>query len=268
MIICLIIFWLINYYQTSQTIFLSISVIASVFALIWSFRNLVIHGFFNVSFISSNNIFWFEGVPALSEANDISFEEAKSIEGGLKNQIIGNNPSVLEEYKYNSKRGLELVFEHPVGWIESHFKGAPAPLDTVEYGYFIDFLDTNKLNTFQVEWCLYHEPTTLIGTIDYVSKRPDGTIDLYDWKRSSELSKGFGRCLLPELSHIPDSKYWKYTLQLNLYRFLAEENGYKVNKMFIVCFHPSNLGFQKLEVQVIDVKTILNKYRATSTCGL
>ena len=123
MVICLIIFWLINYYQTSQTIFLSISVIAAVFALIWSFRNLVIHGFFNVSFISSNNIFWYEGVPALAEANGISFEEAKSIERGLKNQIIGSNPSVIEDYNYNSERGLELVFDHPIGLIQSHVKG-------------------------------------------------------------------------------------------------------------------------------------------------
>jgi 4-amino-4-deoxy-L-arabinose transferase-like glycosyltransferase len=123
MVICLIIFWLINYYQTSQTIFLSISVIASIFALIWSFRNLVMHGFFNVSSISSNNILWFEGVPALSEARGISFEEAKSIEGGLKSQIIGINPSVIEEYNYNSKRGLELVFNNPIGLVQSHFKG-------------------------------------------------------------------------------------------------------------------------------------------------
>jgi len=151
--------------------------------------------------------------------------------------------------------------------IEAYFKGTPQPLDTVEYGYFQDFVSKNSLKTFQVEWRLYHEPTSLIGTIDYVSQRDDGSLDLYDWKRSSELSKGFGRCLVPELSHIPDSKYWKYTLQLNLYRFLVEENGYTVNKMYIVCFHPVNSGFQKLEVQEIDVKTILNKYRTTSTCG-
>jgi len=151
--------------------------------------------------------------------------------------------------------------------IEAHFKGTPIPLDTVEYGYFQDFVSKTTLDTFQVEWRVFHEPTTLIGTIDYVSKNKDGSIDLYDWKRSSELTKGYGRCLLPEFSHIPDSKYWKYTLQLNLYRFLVEENGYKVGKMYIVCFHPSNSGFQKLEVQVIDVKTILNKYRGTTTCG-
>jgi len=123
MVICLIIFWLVNFYQTSQTVFLSLSVIASAFGLFWSIRNLVIHGFFNVSSISSNNIFWYEGVPAFSEAEGISFEEGKSIEGGLKNQIIGNNPSVIEEYQYNSKRGLELVLNNPIGLIQSHVKG-------------------------------------------------------------------------------------------------------------------------------------------------
>ena len=123
MIFCLIILWTIKYYQSSQIIFLFTTIIASLFALIWSFRNLLTHGFFNISSISSNNIFWFEGVAALSEGKNISFEEAKNIEGGLKNQTIGNIPSVLEEYDYNTKRGLQLIFENPIGWIQSHFKG-------------------------------------------------------------------------------------------------------------------------------------------------
>jgi hypothetical protein len=173
---------------------------------------------------------------------------------------------IKAEWEQKGKEAAELGTQLHQS-IESYFKGTPNPLDTVEYVYFQEFISKTPLTTFQVEWCLYHEPTTLIGTIDYVSRREDGSLDLYDWKRSSELTKGFGRCLLPELSHIPDSKYWKYTLQLNLYRFLAEENGYKVNKMYIVCFHPVNSGFQKLEVQEIDVKTILNKYRNTTTCG-
>ena len=151
--------------------------------------------------------------------------------------------------------------------IESYFKGTPCPLDTIEYSYFEEFMKCHTLDTFQVEWRVFMESAKLIGTIDYVSKRPDGTLDLYDWKRSSDLSNGFGRCLLPELSHIPDTKYWKYTIQLNLYRTLVEENGHKVHKMYLVCFHPSNSGFQKMEVPNIDLKTILNKYRGTTSCG-
>jgi 4-amino-4-deoxy-L-arabinose transferase-like glycosyltransferase len=123
MIICLVVFWIITYLQTSQTIFLYTSIIATVFALAWSIRNSLVHGFFNISSISSNNIFWYEGVPALSEAKGISYEEAKDIEGALKKQIIGDHPSVFELHDYDSKRGLELIFEYPIGWVQSHLKG-------------------------------------------------------------------------------------------------------------------------------------------------
>ena len=123
MVICLVIFWIITYYQTSHNVFLSISMIVPMFALIWSIRNLIVHGFFNISWISSNNILWYEGVPALSEAKDISFEDAAKTESALRNQKIGANSSVLELYNYNSKRGLELIFEYPTGWVQSHLKG-------------------------------------------------------------------------------------------------------------------------------------------------
>ena len=123
MIICLVVFWIITYVQTFRTTFLYTSITATVFALAWSIRNSLVHGFFNVSSISSNNIFWYEGVPALSEAKGISYEEAKNVEGALKKQIIGDNPSVLELHDYNSERGLELIFEYPIGWIQSHLKG-------------------------------------------------------------------------------------------------------------------------------------------------
>jgi 4-amino-4-deoxy-L-arabinose transferase-like glycosyltransferase len=123
MIICLVVFWIITYIQTSQTIFIYTSIIATVFALAWSIRNSLVHGFFNISSISSNNIFWYEWVPALSEAKGISYEEAKDIESALKKQTIGDHPSVFELHDYNSKRGLELIFEYPIGWVQSHLKG-------------------------------------------------------------------------------------------------------------------------------------------------
>ena len=220
-----------------------------------------------ISFEPETHTYTVDGRPFTSVTTLLSTWFAKFDADKVIARMCPPNPIELKaEWEEKGRIAAELGTQLHAA-IEAHFKGTPAPLDTVEYGYFQDFLAINTLHTFQVEWRVYHEPTSLIGTIDYVSQRQDGTLDLYDWKRSSELSKGYGRCLIPELSHIPDSKYWKYTLQLNLYRFLVEENGYKVGKMYIVCFHPSNSGFQKLEVQVIDVKTILNKYRATSTCG-
>jgi 4-amino-4-deoxy-L-arabinose transferase-like glycosyltransferase len=123
MIVSLFIFWIVTYYQTSKNIYLLIAAATIVFSLVWSLRNLIVHGFFNVSSISSNNIFLFEGVPALSEEKGISFEEAKKIELALKKRIIGDYPSVLEGYNYDSKRGLALIFNYPIGWVQSHIQG-------------------------------------------------------------------------------------------------------------------------------------------------
>ena len=220
-----------------------------------------------IAFEPSTHTYTVDGRPFTSVTTLLSTWFAKFDADKTIARMNPPNPAELKAEREEKGRIAAELGTQLHAAIESHFKGTPTPLDTVEYGYFQDFIATNSLHTFQVEWRLYHAPTSLIGTIDYVSQREDGSLDLYDWKRSSELSKGYGRCLIPELSNIPDSKYWKYTLQLNLYRFLAKENGYKVNKMYIVCFHPANSGFQKLEVQVIDVKTILNKYRTTSTCG-
>jgi 4-amino-4-deoxy-L-arabinose transferase-like glycosyltransferase len=122
-VICLMVFWALNYYRTSQSIFLFSAFITPAFALIWSVRNLLVHSIFSVSSISSSNLFWYEGVPALSEAQGISFEEAKNIEGALKAKVIGDSPSVFENYNYNSRRGLELILKYPFGWVESHIKG-------------------------------------------------------------------------------------------------------------------------------------------------
>jgi hypothetical protein len=123
MIVSLFIFWIVTYYQTSKNIYLLTAAATIVFSLVWSLRNLIVHGFFNVSSISSNNIFLFEGVPALSEEKGISFEEAKKIELALKKRIIGDYPSVLEGYNYDSKRGFALIFNYPIGWVQSHIQG-------------------------------------------------------------------------------------------------------------------------------------------------
>jgi ATP-dependent exoDNAse (exonuclease V) beta subunit len=131
--------------------------------------------------------------------------------------------------------------------IESYFKGTPAPLDTVEYGYFQDFVSKTNPTTFQVEWQVFHEPTSLIGTIDYVGKLEDGSLDLYDWKRSKGITKtnGFDKYALTEcISHLPDANFWHYSLQLNTYKAILEEKyGKKVTELYLVVLHPNNTTY-------------------------
>jgi hypothetical protein len=129
----------------------------------------------------------------------------------------------------------------------------------VEYKYFLDFIET-PLVTKGVEWRVWNDDVLLAGTIDYVSQNKDGTVDLYDWKRCKSLTKpNGGFCLIPELMHIPYTNFWKYTLQLNIYKWLIEKRGEKVKRMYIVCFHPINLGYQKYQVADLDLENVLNR---------
>ncbi len=124
LVIPIFLFWIIKFFDDKKFINLGYTMITIIPALFWSFRNYVLYGFFNVSSISAHNLLWYEGVPALAEANRISFEEATGIESNLRSQSIGQNSDVYATYVYNNDRGLNLIFNHPIGWVISHLKGA------------------------------------------------------------------------------------------------------------------------------------------------
>ena len=77
----------------------------------------------------------------------------------------------------------------------------------------------------------------LCGSIDMVFyRKSDNSYVIYDWKRSKDIKtdnpfgKGFG-----PVSHLPDSNYWHYTLQLNVYKyFLQTHYGLRVSDMYLV----------------------------------
>lgn len=152
--------------------------------------------------------------------------------------------------------------------IENYLKGnlgidyfKDRSITDIEYGYACQFMEDHKLVTKEIEWRVVYKELKIAGTIDYATQNKDGTLDLYDWKRSKKISNNFisGYSIVPELSHIPDTSYWHYTIQLNLYKFLVEKKGYKVRRMYIVCFHPNNLGYQKFQVADLDLEKVLNR---------
>jgi len=146
--------------------------------------------------------------------------------------------------------------------IEMALTNQPVEDDSLEYKYFESFRADHVLTPFQVEWRLCYPPNKLVGTVDYANQNEDGSLDLYDWKRSNKVNQfvtyRYSTCLHPELRHVPDTSYWRYTLQLNLYRFLAEKNGHRIRHMYIVGFHPLNASYEKLQVQEIDMEKVLN----------
>ena len=76
------------------------------------------------------------------------------------------------------------------------------------------------------------------GSIDMIYRNPDGTLDIYDWKRAKEIQKNshFNKWSTnPLISHLPDTNFWHYSLQLNTYKAIIERNyGKKVKNLYLV----------------------------------
>lgn len=129
--------------------------------------------------------------------------------------------------------------------IEHYYNGLDVQNDSIEFGFFRQFVkDFPELTPYRTEWMVYFEELKLSGSIDMVFENPDGTIQIYDWKRCQEIKHEpeFGKYALTTcISHLPDTNFWHYSLQLNTYKMILEKKyGKKVTALYLVCLHPDN----------------------------
>jgi ATP-dependent exoDNAse (exonuclease V) beta subunit len=127
---------------------------------------------------------------------------------------------------------------------------------SLEYSYFKNFLNAcPDLKPYRTEWMIYDEDLCIAGSIDMVYENPDGTLMIYDWKRAKEIVKAsaFMKYATTEcISHIPDTNFWHYALQLNTYKAILEKNyGKTVTKLALVCLHPSKRNFEVIPVPIL-----------------
>jgi len=121
------------------------------------------------------------------------------------------------------------------------------------------------LKPYRSEWMIYLEDSPavkLAGSIDMVFRREaDGLIFIYDWKRIKELKKVnafnvFAKT--PALSHLPDTNYWHYALQLNTYKTILEAKyGLTVAGLSLVCFIGDKYSVVPLPDLTADIKELL-----------
>ena len=97
----------------------------------------------------------------------------------------------------------------------------------------------------------------IAGSIDMTFVNEDGSIDIYDWKRSKEIVKvsGYNKWMnLDCLSHLPDTNFWHYSLQLNIYKAIIEQKYNKtVIGLYLVCLHPNNKNGSYQRIQCADL---------------
>jgi len=145
--------------------------------------------------------------------------------------------------------------------IECHYNNMTVSNNSVEYQYFKQFLsDFSDLNPYRTEWMIYHEELKLSGSIDMIFENPDGTLQIYDWKRCQEIQHEtqFGKFAKTScISHLPDTNFWHYALQLNVYKMILEQKyGKRVTKLCLVCLHPDNVykTYERIEVPFLDTE--------------
>lgn len=112
-----------------------------------------------------------------------------------------------------------------------------------EWQYFINFVrDFPNLVPYRTEWTVFHEQLKISGSIDMVYEKADGTLSIYDWKRCKDITKinNFNKfAIVSPICHLPDSNFWHYALQLNIYRYILQEKYDKiVNDLWLVRLHP------------------------------
>jgi hypothetical protein len=163
--------------------------------------------------------------------------------------------SILESWDKNrdaaSSAGTKTHYN-----VECYYNGVDVVDDSIEYQYFKQFVaDHPHLEAFRTEWCVFYEEVKISGSIDMVFRDTrTGEYLIYDWKRSKGIeyeSYGGKTATTPCIRHLPDTNFWHYSLQLNVYRkILQDKYELNITGLALVVLHPDN---QNKSYEVVDV---------------
>ena len=186
-----------------------------------------------------------------------------------------NNGSSVSEAGTNLHYEIECFMNNEVigfpylhaNLLEQYEQKEPSSV-AIEWEYFIEFIrDFPHLKPYRTEWMIYDEEIKIAGSVDMIYENEDGTLSIYDWKRSKEIKANnwFNKFALTDcIQHIRDTNFWHYALQLNIYKMILEKNyGKKVKELFLVKLHPNNetksyelISLPILEKEVTDLRDL------------
>jgi hypothetical protein len=138
---------------------------------------------------------------------------------------------------------------------------AAADTDAPEIQQFMKFHEdfSASLKPYRTEWTVFHEEARIAGSIDMVYELIDpataataAPLVIYDWKRCREITKThplFRFATHPAIEHIPDSNYWHYALQLNIYKYILQTKYDKtIADLYLVVLHPDAKNYNRIKL--------------------
>lgn len=104
-----------------------------------------------------------------------------------------------------------------------------------------------------VEKIIFNEKLKIAGTIDLFCKKKDEDVYyILDWKTNKKIDivNNYGQKALEPISHLDDSAYVHYGLQLNLYEYLLKTTGYIPKNSIVkkMLLHVTEIGIDKISL--------------------
>lgn len=130
-----------------------------------------------------------------------------------------------------------------------------------EKQYFLQFVRDYHIQPYRQEWPVFDTELNLAGTIDMICREADGEFTIYDWKRSSKVVDAAGKPFIEGFNGkrgfngitLPDTSYYHYCLQQNLYRYMLEAHyGIRVKAMNLVVLCPDYPSYYVAPVPKLD----------------
>jgi hypothetical protein len=127
--------------------------------------------------------------------------------------------------------------------------------------HFLRFIRDYDIEPYRQEWPVYDKNLNIAGTIDLICQEDDGEFTIYDWKRSSKVVNAQGQPIVEgfrgKMSQngisLPDTSFYHYCIQQNLYRYMLEKHyGIRVKAMNLVVLCPDYPTYYVAQVPKMD----------------
>ena len=226
----------------------------------------------------------FTSVTTLIHQQFENFDAKKVIAAMMRNEKKWNDPIANAKYYGKTAEEIEEMWskagrEASAKGTAMHYKiecfyNTPPPdaddtadaADTPpELQYFMNFHnelvagEQATLRPYRTEWTVFHEEARIAGSIDMVYEVIEPTADqhppalaIYDWKRCREITKTNRAnkfATHPAIEHLPDTNYWHYALQLNIYKYILQTKyDKKITDLYIIVLHPEAQNYQRIKL--------------------
>lgn len=193
---------------------------------------------------------------------DKIIEKMKNSKNWSKSKYFGKTDDEIKTEWDNNRDTAAALGTKMHLHIEQFYNQILVNDDSIEYTYFQLFESQRLANPdekdwipFRTEWTIFDEDYLLAGSVDMIFEDPKtNTLKIFDWKRCKQIVtyNPWQKFAIVEcINGIPDTNFWHYALQLNIYRTIIESKYQKkVDLLCLVCLHPENKNNSYIRIKV------------------